>query len=94
MDHEPLSLADAMNLMRGEIGKARIQAEVLDEEVRFIVGVVEAEFLVQIFRDGKDELKLGVVEAAAPGGEGRGEVQRVVFHLAPSSTEPIVPPPL
>jgi hypothetical protein len=69
MDHKPLALADAMDLVRGEIGKARIRAEVLHEEVRFIVNNVEAEFLVQILRegDGEGELKLGVVEAGASG---------------------------
>ncbi|MCW2877495.1 MAG: hypothetical protein JWQ95_1595 [Sphaerisporangium sp.] len=82
MAHEPLSLADAMDLVRGEVGKARIRAEVLGEELRFSVGTVEVEFFVQIIRDGKDdgEIKLGVVEE---GGSKGGDTHRVMFPLTP-----------
>jgi hypothetical protein len=82
MAHEPLSLADAMDVVRAEIGKARIRAEVLGEELRFSVGTIEVEFQVQMLRDRKDggELKVAVVEEGSSPG---GETHRILFPLNP-----------
>jgi hypothetical protein len=82
MANEPLSLADAMDVVRAEIGKARIRAEVLGEELRFSVGTVEVEFQIQMVRDGKDngELKVGVVEEGVPTA---GDTHRIRFPLTP-----------
>ncbi|GAA0399912.1 hypothetical protein GCM10009530_59620 [Microbispora corallina] len=81
MAHEALSLADAIDVIRGEIGKARIRAEVLGEEMRFSVGTVDVEILVQITRNSKDgEPVLEVVEA---GGSKGGDTHRITFPMTP-----------
>ncbi|RCG31682.1 hypothetical protein DQ384_09035 [Sphaerisporangium album] len=82
MAHEPLSLADAMDVVRAEIGKARIRAEVLGEEIRFDVGTVEVDFEVQFKRTGKndDELVLSVVERDGSDG---GDTHTIRFPLTP-----------
>jgi hypothetical protein len=80
MAHDSLSLADAMDVVRGEVGKARIRAEVLGEELRFSVGTVEVEFNVQLRRDtaGGGGIELRVVEE---GGSTGGDTHRIMFPL-------------
>ncbi|WP_248965929.1 trypco2 family protein [Sphaerisporangium perillae] len=82
MAHEPLSLADAIDVIRGEIGKARIRAEVLGEEIRFNVGTVELEVLVQLTRGGKGENDV-VLEVVEAGGSKGGDTHRITFPLTP-----------
>ncbi|MEV8632125.1 trypco2 family protein [Streptosporangium sp. NPDC051023] len=94
MGDEPLSLAEAMELVRGEVARARSRAEALGEELRFTVGTVEVEFLVQITRErgGEGKLTLGVVEAGASGKGTRADTHRVMFSLTPFSTATGRPP--
>ncbi|MEV4187282.1 trypco2 family protein [Streptosporangium canum] len=94
MGEEPLSLAEAMDLVRTEVAKARVRAEVLGEELRFTVGTVEVEFLVQIAREkgGEGKLTLGVVEAGASGKKARTDTHRIMFSLTPFSTTTRQPP--
>ncbi|GAA0965031.1 hypothetical protein GCM10009555_003540 [Acrocarpospora macrocephala] len=87
MGDELLSLAEAMELVRGEVVKARNRAEMLGEELRFTVDAVEVEFLVQIGREkgGEGKLTLGVVEAGASGKRSHTDTHRIMFSLAPFS---------
>jgi len=100
MPNNPLSLAEAMELVRTEIAKAQHRAEVLGEEMRFKVSGIEIEFLVQITRErGTDgKLSLGVLEVGAAGKSGRSDTHRIMFTLEPLSTTTIkdqlpLPPP-
>ncbi|MFD9880294.1 trypco2 family protein [Streptomyces alboflavus] len=82
-DDEWLDLADALDLLRGQIGEAQRRARTAD--VRFDVEAITVDFEVELgrARGGSGGLRFGVVQ-----GEGRQEntrraTQRVSLTLKP-----------
>lgn len=76
-------LADAVAALRGELEEAQRQA--LQSDMRFRIGEVEMEFLVELQREreGKGGLRVWVVEAGVRGSMSHGSTHRVKLTLHP-----------
>ena len=87
MAEEPLiGLSEAIRALRAELAGA--VREGTDQELRFRVGPVELEFLLEVGRErgGQGGVKFWVVSAEGKGGVKRTEAHRVRLTLAPETT--------
>lgn len=85
-DGDWLDLADVVHALRRELAEAT--AEGADAEVRFELGPVELEFLVDVKRDGGADagVRFGVVSFGAKGGVTSGSTHRLKLTLTPKDS--------
>jgi hypothetical protein len=79
-----LGLAEAIEAVRGELRRA--QQSRTDGDVRFTVGPVEIEFVVDVEKTNGVEASVKVLSLLSLGGKGgvtRGETNRVTVTLTP-----------
>jgi hypothetical protein len=78
-----VGLADAIAALRQELTTAMSAGK--DSDLRFGLGPVEMEFLLEIKRDGAGEagVRFGVVTVGAKGGLARASTHRVKLSLQP-----------
>jgi hypothetical protein len=84
MAGEELGLAEAIDAVRSELRKAQDQGRRAD--VRFTVGAVEVEFVVQVTKLAGAEASVKVLNILSLGGKGevsKGETNRVKVVLNP-----------
>ena len=81
-----MTLGEAISGIRAELAEAMASAE--DERLRFNVGDVEVEFLVDVRRDrhAKGGIRVWVAEVGADGGKSRGWTNRLKVTLHPVDT--------
>ncbi|WP_405658800.1 trypco2 family protein [Streptomyces sp. RK9] len=82
-DDEWLDLADALDLLRGQIGEAQRRARTAD--VRFDVEAITVDFEVELGRThgGSGGLRFGIAQADGRRESARRAVQRVSLTLTP-----------
>ncbi|KYK14562.1 MULTISPECIES: trypco2 family protein [Streptomyces] len=87
-DGEWLDLADAIELLRGQLTEAQQRAR--ESQLRFVLGEITAEFEVELVRtkDGSGRLRFGVAEADARRERSARTAQRVTLHLTPELRGP------
>lgn len=78
-----VGLADAVQALRAELATAMEESQ--DEALRFELGPVEMEFLLEVQRDvgGEAGVKFWVVSLGAKGSVSRGSTHRVTLSLTP-----------
>lgn len=82
-DAQWVGLADAIRALRSELTAA--MAEGADQELRFELGSVEMEFLLEVQREAGTEagVKFWVINLGAKGGVTSGSTHRVTLALTP-----------
>lgn len=82
-DEDWLDLADAIEVLRGQLSEAQRRAQ--GSELRFVLGEITAEFEVELVRakNGGGALRFGVVEADARRERSTRSTQRVTLRLNP-----------
>jgi len=85
-DGDWLDLADVVHALRRELAAA--MAEGTDSEIRFKLGPVELEFLVDVRKDGSADagVRFGVVSFGAKGGATSGSTHRLKLVLDPKDS--------
>jgi hypothetical protein len=80
-------LSEAVAALRAELEEAQRQAS--NSDMRFRIGAVEMEFLVELERQhgGSGGLKVYVLEAGLSGSVSRGSTHRVLLTLHPFDSE-------
>ena len=83
MSEQPLGLADAVRALRSELSTAMRQGR--DEALRFELGPVEMEFLIEVQREagGEAGIKFWVVNLGGKASVTRGSTHRVKLTLTP-----------
>lgn len=83
MPEQPLGLADAVRALRSEL--TTVMREGRDEALRFELGPVEMEFLLEVQREagGEAGVKFWVVNLGGKGSVTRGSTHRVTLSLTP-----------
>lgn len=83
MSEQPLGLADAVRALRSEVTTAMREGR--DEALRFQLGPVEMEFLLEVQREAGAEagVKFWVVNLGGKGSVTRGSTHRVKLTLTP-----------
>ena len=83
MSEQPLGLADAVRALRSEL--TTVMREGRDEALRFELGPVEMEFLLEVQREagGEAGIKFWVVNLGGKGSVTRGSTHRVTLTLTP-----------
>lgn len=83
MPEQPLGLADAVRALRSEL--TTVMREGRDEALRFELGPVEMEFLLEVQREagGEAGVKFWVVNLGGRGSVTRGSTHRVTLTLTP-----------
>jgi hypothetical protein len=84
MAGEELGLAEAIDAVRSELRKAQDRGRGAD--VRFTVGAVEVEFVVEVIKQAGAEASVKVLHILSLGGKGevaKGETNRVKVVLNP-----------
>lgn len=83
MAEQPLGLADAVRALRSELATAMQEGR--DEALRFELGPVEMEFLLEVQREtgGEAGVKFWVVNLGGKSSVTRGSTHRVTLTLAP-----------
>lgn len=86
-----LELADVVRALRREL--VRATAEGRESDVRFELGPVELEFLVDVRKDagGDAGVRFGVVSFGAKGGVASGSTHRVKLVLTPKDRSGLPP---
>ena len=88
MVDKELGLAEAIDVVRSELVKAQDAGRGAD--LRFAVGPVEMEFVVEVVKSGKGEVAIKVLNVLSLGGGGavsRGETNRIKVVLNPISKD-------
>jgi hypothetical protein len=82
-DEDWLDLADAIEVLRGQLSEAQHRAQ--GSELRFVLGEITAEFEVELVRakNGGGALRFGVAEADARRERSTRSTQRVTLRLNP-----------
>lgn len=84
MADSELELAEAIDVLRGELRKA--QDSGLGSDVRFSVGSVEVELAIEVVKKAGGGISVNVLNLLSVGGKGgvsRGETNRVKVTLNP-----------
>lgn len=81
-----LDLADVVHALRSELAAA--MAEGTDSEIRFELGPIELEFLVDVRKDGSADagIRFGVVSFGAKGGVTSGSTHRLKLVMDPKDS--------
>ncbi len=83
MPEQPLALADAVRALRSEL--TTVMQEGREETLRFELGPVEMEFLLEVQHEagGEAGVKFWVVNLGGKGSVTRGSTHRVTLTLTP-----------
>ena len=85
-DSAEVGLADAVRALRAELTSA--MAEGADQALRFELGPVEMEFLLEVNREagGQGGVRFWVVSLGGSGSVARGSTHRVTLQLVPRTS--------